>query len=189
WAIGLEWYLLMQDPWRVAMSTDHPNGGSYLAYPEIIALLMDRSRREEVLSRLHPWVKERCTLPELEREYTLNEIAIITRAAPARMLGLKHKGHLGVGADADVTIYTPNADYQQMFELPRVVIQGGELVFEQGEIRAHREGKLLHVAPNYDEGHIPDFRAWFEKYYTVQFANYPVDDHYIHEHEVIATGG
>ncbi|MGL4445533.1 MAG: formylmethanofuran dehydrogenase subunit A, partial [Alsobacter sp.] len=23
WAIGLEWYLLVQDPWRVAMSTDH----------------------------------------------------------------------------------------------------------------------------------------------------------------------
>ena len=26
------------------MSTDHPNGGSFLAYPEIIALLMDRER-------------------------------------------------------------------------------------------------------------------------------------------------
>ncbi|HWA98914.1 MAG TPA: formylmethanofuran dehydrogenase subunit A, partial [Pirellulales bacterium] len=24
WAIGLEWYLLVDDPWRVAMSTDHP---------------------------------------------------------------------------------------------------------------------------------------------------------------------
>ena len=188
WAIGLEWYLLMQDPWRVAMSTDHPNGGSFLAYPEIIALLMDRTRREEVLSRLHPRVKERCTLPELDREYTLNEIVIITRAAPARMLGLKHKGHLGVGADADVTIYTPNNDYQQMFELPRVVIHGGEIVVEQGEIRAHREGKLLHVAPTYDEAHLSDIQAWFEKYYTVQFANYPVDDHYIHDHEVIATG-
>ena len=33
WAIGLEWYLLVEDPWRVAMSTDHPNGGSFLAYP------------------------------------------------------------------------------------------------------------------------------------------------------------
>ena len=33
WAIGLEWYLLVKDPWRVVMSTDHPNGGSFLAYP------------------------------------------------------------------------------------------------------------------------------------------------------------
>ena len=31
------------DPWRVVLSTDHPNGGSFLAYPELIRLLMDRS--------------------------------------------------------------------------------------------------------------------------------------------------
>src|SRR5436853_7034362 len=78
WAIGLEWYLLMNDPWRVAMSTDHPNGGSFLAYPEIIALLMDRNRREEVLARAHPRVRERSRLADLTREYMLNEIAIIT---------------------------------------------------------------------------------------------------------------
>ena len=47
WAIGLEWYLLVEDPWRVVMSTDHPNGGSFLAYPQIIRLLMDRTYRQE----------------------------------------------------------------------------------------------------------------------------------------------
>src|SRR4029077_520590 len=87
WAIGLEWYLLVEDPWRVAMSTDHPNGASFLAYPQIIALLMDRSRREEALARLPARVRERTVLDQLHREYTLAEIAIITRAAPARMLG------------------------------------------------------------------------------------------------------
>jgi formylmethanofuran dehydrogenase subunit A len=61
WAIGLEWYLLVDDPWRIAMSTDHPNGGSFLAYPEIIALLMDRNRREEVLKRVPKGVLKRCT--------------------------------------------------------------------------------------------------------------------------------
>jgi formylmethanofuran dehydrogenase subunit A len=125
WAIGLEWYLLMQDPWRIAMSTDHPNGGSFLAYPEIIALLMDRTRREEVLARTPAALKERCTLPQLTREYTLNEIAIITRAAPARMLGLDRKGHLGPGADADVTLYSRQADIQAMFETPRYVVKAG----------------------------------------------------------------
>ena len=44
WAIVLEWYLMVEDPCRVVMSTDHPNGGSFLAYPQIIRLLMDRSR-------------------------------------------------------------------------------------------------------------------------------------------------
>lgn len=187
WAIGLEWYLLMQDPWRIAMSTDHPNGGSFMAYPEIIALLMSRERRREALARLNVKVKERCSLPDLEREYSLNEIAIITRASPARMLGLTHKGHLGVGADADITVYTPNPDLQLMFELPRMVIKAGEVIVEQGEVRGTREGKLLHVAPTWDESHTPDIREWFEKYYTLQFSNYPVDDHYLRDHEVIAT--
>ena len=58
WAIGLEWYLLAADPWRLALSTDHPNGGSFLAYPEIIRLLMDRAYRREILSRVHRVVRE-----------------------------------------------------------------------------------------------------------------------------------
>lgn len=189
WAIGLEWYLLVNDPWRVGMSTDHPNGGSFLAYPEIVQLLMDRTYRLEVLKRVHPRVLERSVLKDLDREYTLNEIAIITRAGPARMLGLKNKGHLGVGADADITIYTPGADKRAMFELPRYVIKAGEVVVEQGEIRQERFGKTLHVAPRYDEGVLPDIRKWFEAYYTIQFANYPVDDRYLaHGGTVVECG-
>ena len=175
WAIGLEWYLLVKDPWRIAMSTDHPNGGSFLAYPEIVQLLMDRSYRQEVLKRVHPCVLQRCTLKDLDREYSLYEIAIITRASPARILGLPHKGHLGVGADADVAVYTPGADVKAMFELPRYVLKNGVLVVEKGEIRAELFGRTLHVDPGYDEGVLPDIRKWFEAYYTVQFANYPVD--------------
>ena len=38
------------------MSTDHPNGGSFLAYPQIIRLLMDRTYREDVLKTVHPAV-------------------------------------------------------------------------------------------------------------------------------------
>jgi formylmethanofuran dehydrogenase subunit A len=161
------------------MSTDHPNGGSFLAYPEIVQLLMDRTYRQEALKRVHPRVLKRCVLKDLDREYSLYEIAIITRAGPARILGLKHKGHLGPGADGDVTIYTPGADKKAMFELPRYVIKGGEVVVENGEIRQNLFGKTLHVQPAYDEGVMPDIKKWFEAYYTIQFANYPVDPSYL----------
>ena len=170
------------------MSTDHPNGASFLAYPEIISLLMSRARRQEVLDRVPPRVKERCVLAELDREYSLNEIAIITRAAPARMLGLKNKGHLGPGADADVTLYQPDADYERMFEMPRYVLRAGEVVVDGGEVRASPDGRTFHVAPAYDEAALPDIQAWFEQYYTIQWRNYPVDDHYLGEHEVVSCG-
>jgi len=175
WAIGLEWYLLVDDPWRVAMSTDHPNGGSFLAYPEICALLMDRTYRQEVLRHVHPRVRERTVLADLTREYSLYEIAIITRAGPARLLGLPHKGHLGPGADADVTVYTPSADKRAMFQLPRMVFKAGQRVVEQGEIRQELYGPTLHAQTHYDAAETQQIRAWFEEFYTVQFANYPVE--------------
>ncbi len=189
WAIGLEWYLLVKDPWQVALSTDHPNGASFLAYPEIVQLLMDRTYRQEALKRVPPRVLERSVLKDLDREYSLNEIAIITRAGPARMLGLRHKGHLGVGADADVTIYAPGADRKALFELPRFVLKAGEVIVAQGEIRAETFGRTAYVAPEYDRGALADVEKWFEAYYTIQFANYPVDENYLaHGGTAVACG-
>src|SRR4029079_7104772 len=75
WAIGLEWYLLVTDPWRIAMSTDPPNGGSFLAHPEHCASPMHRAYRREVLKRVPERVRERCSLWDIEREYSLSEIA------------------------------------------------------------------------------------------------------------------
>lgn len=185
WAIGLEWYLLVQDPWRIAMSTDHPNGGSFLAYPEICALLMSRDYRREVLKRLPAKLKDKCTLSELDREYTLNEIAIITRAGPARILGLRDKGHLGVGADADIAVYSPNADRKAMFELPRYVFKSGKLIVENGEIRLAPFGPALVSRPHYDEGVIPHIQDWFEAAYTLQFDNYSVGNEYLIHGETV----
>ncbi len=185
WAIGLEWYLLVNDPWRVVMSTDHPNGGSFLAYPQIIRFLMDRTYRRDVLATCHPMVRERSTLMDLDREYTLNEIAIITRAGPARILGLPNKGHLGPGADADITIYTPNDNKEVMFEMPRLVIKSGRVIVEQSEIREALIGKTLHVQPHYDVEVEPSIQQWFEKYYSIRWRNYPVDLSYLHASEVV----
>ena len=174
WAIGLEWYLLVQDPWRVVMSTDHPNGGSFLAYPQIIRLLMDSTYRKDVLKTVHPNVLKGSVLADLDREYTLNEIAIITRAGPARLLGLSNNGHLGPSADADVTIYSPHDNRETMFELPRYVIKSGKVLVDDCELRETLIGKTLHVAPEYDPSIEGDISDWFEQYYSVRFRTYPV---------------
>jgi formylmethanofuran dehydrogenase subunit A len=177
WAVGLELFLLSQDPWRVVLSTDHPNGGSFLAYPALIQLLMDRSVRDEQLKRVNPKLLAGSALADgLAREYTLNEIAIITRAGPARLLGLRTKGHLGVGADADVTIYSRDPDLATMFSTPRYVIKGGALIVEEGYLRRAPAGRRLRVAPGYDDALLPDLRRHFERYSTVAFDNYPVAD-------------
>jgi formylmethanofuran dehydrogenase subunit A len=174
WAIGLEWFLRVDDPWRVALSTDHPNGGSFLSYPKIIALLMDRGLRDDAFKALPEGVRRRSGLGDLSREYSLWEIAVITRAGPARMLGLPDKGHLGPGADGDVTIYAPDADKERMFELPRYVVKAGAVIVDGGEVRSSEVGRTLHVSPAHDPAIEAEIKDWFERDYTLQFANYPV---------------
>ena len=139
-----------------------------------------------MLKRVHPAVLERSTLGDLTREYSFYEICIITRSGPAKILGLKNKGHLGPGADADITIYTPDDDKTKMFEMPRTVIKSGVVIVDQGEIREPLTGKLLYVAPDYDAAIETDIAEWFEKYYSIRFRNYPVSLDYLHDPEEVA---
>ena len=178
WGIGLELFLLGSDPWQVMLSTDHPNGGSFLSYPKLIRLLMDRAFREDQIGRANQKAMRRTALLDgLDREYTLNEIAIITRAGPARRLGLRDKGHLGVGADADVTIYHDRPDDREaMFGTPRYVIKGGELVVEEGDLRRVDDGVLLSCAAPFDPGVERVLEPLFADRYTVSFRHYPVRD-------------
>jgi formylmethanofuran dehydrogenase subunit A len=148
---GLELLLLSEDPWRLVLSTDHPNGGTFLSYPRLIRLLMDKAYRAEQLARLPPKALEGTALADgLSREYSLSEIAIVTRAGPARLLGLATKGHLGPGAEADLALFTPDADAERMFSAPRHVFKGGGRVVEEGRVRADLYGRTLHVAPEHD---------------------------------------
>ena len=182
WGIGLELFLLSRDPWRLVLSTDHPNGGSFLSYPRLIRLLMDREFRNEQIKRVNRRAMQRTVLgDDLDREYTLEEIAIITRAGPARLLGLRDKGHLGVGADADITIYDDRADREEMFAAPRHVIKDGRAIVQDGELRAAPPGRLLRVGAGYDPSIEPALQALFEDRYSVRFDSYPVREPWLLE--------
>jgi formylmethanofuran dehydrogenase subunit A len=190
WGIGLELFLLGKDPWQVMLSTDHPNGGSFLSYPKLIRLLMDRAFREDQMGRANQRAIRRTALLDgLDREYTLNEIAIITRAAPARRLGLRDKGHLGIGADADVTIYHDRADREEMFATPRYVIKGGELAVEEGELRRSDDGLVLSSRAPFDPEVSRILEPLFGRRYTVAFEHYPVRDPALREPAQIVEAG
>src|SRR5207247_1297583 len=136
-------------------------------YPEIIQLLMNAEFRRERVRALPEEALKRIVLAYLNREYSLYEIAIITSAGPARALGLPEKGHLGVGADADVALYHQNPDGDFMFRYPRYVIKGGEVVVEEGDIHQRMEGREFITQPFYDPK-IEDFlKPLFQQYYTM----------------------
>jgi formylmethanofuran dehydrogenase subunit A len=174
WAIGLELFLRVQDPWRVFLTTDHPNGAPFTSYPHLIRLLMDRDFRNRKLAQIHPQAALHSGLAGLDREYSLYEIAVMTRAAPARSLGLADRGHLGSGAAADITVYEDLPDREKMFTAPEYVFKDGELVAQRGRIVKTSRGATHVVRPDFDRGIEKSLRDYFERYHTIGFDNFAI---------------
>ncbi len=116
------------------------------------------------------------TLGNIDREYSLYEIAIRTRAAPARSLGLKDRGHLGPGAHADITVYKEQKNKEKTFEKPEYVFKDGELVVRNGRITKVTWGATHVVRPEYDRSIENSIEAYFERYLTVQMENFKIRD-------------
>ncbi|HEY7516556.1 MAG TPA: formylmethanofuran dehydrogenase subunit A, partial [Vicinamibacteria bacterium] len=189
WAAGLELLLLSSDPWRLVLSTDHPNGGTFLSYPRLIRLLMDRSFREEQIRRVPAEAIAGTALADgLAREYSLFEIAIVTRAAPARLLGLRTKGHLGPGADADVAIYAPDVDMEKTFAAPKHVLKAGVRLVDGGRLLRQTQGRTLHVSPDYDRGVERVVRDVIEADGSVPFEDYVIGEDEIERPVVLPLG-
>ena len=127
-------------------------------------------------------------LPSITRELTLYEITIMTRSGQAKVLGLKNKGHLGVGADADVAIYNlnpeaidPSKDYKEVrkaFRNAVYTIKNGEIVVKNGEIMKHVNGATLWVNLQTSEQKLfnEKLKEKFRDYWTVEYENYAVEE-------------
>lgn len=176
WAIGLETFLLIEDPWRVFLTTDHPNGAPFTSYPHLIRLLMDRQFRNDRLARINRHAARQSILGSIDREYSLYEIAIMTRTGPARILGLADRGHLGVGAAADIAVYREQDDKEAMFARPEYVFKDGRLVVRDGVIVATCDGATHTVRPEFDRRIERTLGDHFERFGTVRIGNFRISD-------------
>ena len=66
----------------------------------------------------------------------------MTRAAPARILGLKDRGSLKPGSVADISIYDPNKSIDDMFKAAEYVFKNGIEIVKKGKV-------LTHIANSY----------------------------------------
>lgn len=176
WAIGLELFLGVNDPWRVVLTTDHPNGASFTSYPHLIRLLMDRSFRNDRLSSIHAEAQVATHLASMEREYDLYEIAIVTRSGPARLLGLDDRGNLAPGSAADIAVYTPGDDWEAVFRDASMVFKDGKLVVRDGKLVDISWGVTHWMQTEHDAGIENTLDEHFRSHYAMSLANYPVRD-------------
>ncbi len=195
WAIGLELFLHIDDPWKVCLTTDHPNAGPFTRYPRIISWLMSNQRRTEMIENreVHKWVEKRTTLPTLDREYDFYDIAVISRAAPARIYGFEDRGQLTPGYRADIAVYdiNPNeidpsrqyAEIEKGFNVADYTIKDGQILVKDKEIVKVKESQNIWVNVKGYEAQeqkvINDIMPFFTQYYSVKWENYPVHDHYV----------
>ena len=202
WAMGLECLLLIDDPWKTIMTTDSPNGGPFTKYPEVLTWLMSEAYRKQTLSECHKWANDRSELGGIRRELSLYDLAILTRANPARTIGMAHrKGSLGVGADGDITIYNINPqqldpnNYEALlrtFRKAEYTIKGGEIVVAKGEVVSIPEKRTyyseVHVEDESEKEMLANVKEWF-RYYTLGFANYPTPKKYLTNPTPIKVNG
>ena len=179
WAIGLELFLLIDDPWRVFFTTDHPNGAPFTTYPWLFELLMDRDARNEAASKVSQAALKLTTLPSISREYSLDEIAIMTRAAPAKLLGLGDRGHLGTGAIADIAVYRKDRKISKMFGAAAFVFKNGDLVVKDGAVTHYRPGKTLRLQPPADKAMVRRMDAYYQEKYGLGLEGFVFPDHAI----------
>jgi formylmethanofuran dehydrogenase subunit A len=176
WAAGLELFLLIENPMQVYFTTDHPNGAPFTTYPDLFALLMSADMRAQWMSRLPADVLEMTNLPSIKREYTMQEIAKMTRAAPRKLYGFKDRGELGAGAIADIVVYRPQKDRAGMFRKPAYVFKDGRNVARDGQITYYTRGKTLYVRPEYDRQIDRRLDAYYDSVYGLPHDMFRVSD-------------
>ncbi|WP_432745620.1 formylmethanofuran dehydrogenase subunit A [Methylobacter sp. G7] len=176
WLIGLEIFLLAEDPWRLFFTTDHPNGGPFTRYPYLIRLLMDYDFRLECMARLNQEAVSMSLLKDLKKEFSLYEIAVMTRTAAARLLGLHDRGHLMPGAIADIAVYSEQADKEAMFTAADLLFKNGELVVKQGVIWQRRQGTTQTIQAQFHPHIKRDIQAYYDRFYNLSLDNFKVED-------------
>jgi formylmethanofuran dehydrogenase subunit A len=159
---------------QVFFTTDHPNGAPFTTYPEVFTLLMSADRRAQWMSRLPAEVLEMTTLPSITREYTLFEIAAMTRAAPRKLYGLKDRGELKAGAIADISVYKRQQDPAAMFRSAAYLFKNGQLVVRDGKALSYPRGKTLFVNPDYDDKMDDKLDAYYQHSYGLPRAMFCV---------------
>ena len=191
WTNSLEIALLIKDPWKIFMTTDHPNGGPFTAYPKVLAWLYSKKARDATQKKTNAKSKKKSILASIDRELSLYEIAIMTRAGPAKALNMKNKGRLGIGADGDVAIFNINPekiDIAQKFRTARrafahaaYTIKAGEIVVKDGEVLQHVDGETIwaDVKMNNPLKITDEVRQKFKDYYSIEYENYGIDTTYL----------
>ncbi len=145
WANALDLALNVKDKFQVSFSLNFPNYANITDIPEIITWLISKEARENYMKGMNDKFLKHNSLFSNEMELSFFELVSLTRATPAKLLGLGSiKGTLGYGADADINILGINiedANLTKEYEKLKSSLLNIEYVIKSGKI-VKKENKI-----------------------------------------------
>ena len=112
---------------------------------------------------------------ETDTSYSISDFVKQTRVLPATLLGLKHKGHLGIGAQGDVALYKSDDGLPLGEALSRchTLIKNGVLVMEKGGFLDPPIKKTYFRTHAPSERDFAMFAGYFKSYPRIEHLDVP----------------
>ena len=154
WANALDLALNAKNRYQLSLSLNFPNYAKITDIPEIITWLVSKEARENYMKGMNDKFLNKNVLLSNEKELSFPEIVCLTRANPAKILGLGSiKGNLGLNSDADINILDINitdTDLSKEYEKLKsslsnieYVIKSGKIVKKQNKIDTSSNGLIF----------------------------------------------
>jgi len=153
WANALDITLNVKNVWQLQFSINFPNYANIKDVPEIATWLVSKSARDAFMREMNDEFLKKNMLDN-DKTLTFNEFVILTRASPAKSLGLGSiKGNLGIGSDADINILNLNINEIDISKDPdsiktalnniKYVIKAGRIIKQNEKIDLSHQGKIF----------------------------------------------
>jgi formylmethanofuran dehydrogenase subunit A len=154
WANALDLVLNIKNKFQICFSLNYPNYANITDIPEILTWLVSKKARDNYMKNMNPEFIKDNPLKDNNKNLDFSELIIITRASPAKSLGLGNiKGNLSVGADGDLNILDIDInkidiskDYQKFckaFSNIDTVIKSGIIVKEKDNFNLNPSGLIF----------------------------------------------
>lgn len=174
---------------RISIASNAPYNMSITDYPKVFEWLLNNESRIRYLSEFPSNLTENLKIMDITTSLDFFDLCGLISTNPAKALGInEYKGHLGAGADADITLFKFDLNNSSIntskfgeeisiaFSDSSIVIKNGEIIKKQGVIQSESEntphGRIFWNQGIYDEELMKKVITSKESFYKKHFSLY-----------------
>jgi formylmethanofuran dehydrogenase subunit A len=177
---------------RVSLSSNAPCNMCLTDYPKVFNWLLNSKSRMDIIDTLPSSLRSSISLQDISKNLDLYDLSQVFSYNPAKTLGMDdRKGHLGIGADADVILFKINdalissndkktaEEILKGFSSANTIIKRGTILKKNGEyntqINEQSIGKIFWNQGKMDkviaEKVLKMKESFYNKHFSMQFSS------------------